>query len=66
MGASGAEDNLPESAIVRQIVNGINEPNLKQKISNKYTNCINLFKDIDSYCKYNDFVSLAVNAQNNM
>ena len=45
----GARGNLPESAIARHIVNCINEPNLKRKISNEYMTCNQLLRDIHRY-----------------
>ncbi|XP_037932572.1 uncharacterized protein K02A2.6-like [Teleopsis dalmanni] len=50
----GTRGNVPENAIARYIINGINEPRLKQKISNEYTLCNELLRDINIYTVYND------------
>ncbi|XP_037929527.1 uncharacterized protein LOC119664014 [Teleopsis dalmanni] len=50
----GTRGNVPENATARYIINGINEPRLKQKISIKYTLCNELLSDINIYTVYND------------
>lgn len=57
MFALGTRGGLTEPEIARHIINGINDPNLKYKISNDYATCNALFRDICSYCNYNDVAS---------
>lgn len=54
MYALGKKGGLAESAIARHIINGINDLDLKRKISNEYQSCNQLLNDIHSYCNYNE------------
>lgn len=63
MFAISSKGNIPASAIARHIVNGINDPDLKHKISNEYFNCNQLYRDINSYCNYNDVATPVAAAQ---
>ncbi|XP_036347329.1 uncharacterized protein LOC118756687 [Rhagoletis pomonella] len=54
MQALGTKACMPENAIVRHVINGINDPDLKKKISNDYVQCTDLLRDINEYCVYND------------
>ena len=51
--AIGNRGGIPESGIARHIINGINDFDLKKKISNGYQ-LIDLIRDIMSYCAYNE------------
>ena len=45
----GKKRNLSDAGIEKHIVNGINDYNLKSKISNKYVSCNQLLNNIISY-----------------
>lgn len=57
MVAIGSKAGLPESATVRHIINGINDVDLKRRISNDYIRCNDLLRDIINYCSYNEIKS---------
>lgn len=59
----GRNGSLPESAICRHIINGINDPNLKRIISKEYASCSSLLRDINCYCSYNTVSAAAENKQ---
>uniref|UniRef100_A0A034VRB3 Gag polyprotein n=1 Tax=Bactrocera dorsalis TaxID=27457 RepID=A0A034VRB3_BACDO len=52
--ALGNKGGLTEASIARHIVNGVNDNDLKRKISNEYNRCQDLLKDIMNYSVYND------------
>ncbi|XP_065358763.1 uncharacterized protein LOC135952674 [Calliphora vicina] len=52
--AIGKRGGLSDSAISRHIINGINEPDLKMKISNNYCECSDLLRDIVTFCMHNE------------
>ncbi|XP_049316921.1 uncharacterized protein LOC125779690 [Bactrocera dorsalis] len=54
MVAYGNKCGIFENDIVAHIINGINDSALKRKISNSYTRCIDLLRDINNYSIYND------------
>ena len=56
MCALGTRGNLSESTITRHIVNSINVK--------EYATCNQLFSHIDSYYKYNDVITPALNVKN--
>ena len=56
MVAIGRRAELPECAIAKHIINGINDIELRKHISKNYTNCNLLLQDISIYVQYNPVV----------
>ncbi|XP_036339767.1 uncharacterized protein K02A2.6-like [Rhagoletis pomonella] len=52
--ALGAKGGLSDSSIARHIINGINDFDLRKKISNDYNRCQDLLRDIINFSIYND------------
>lgn len=64
--AIGKNGILSDAAIARHIVNGINDYNLKRKVSNEYVYCNQLLNDIISYYNYNQIKTPSTNNNNKM
>ncbi|XP_053968978.1 uncharacterized protein LOC128870388 [Anastrepha ludens] len=52
--ALGSKGGLSDSSIARHIINGINDSDLRKKISNNYTHCQDLLSDIINFNIYNE------------
>lgn len=56
--ALGAKGGLSDASICRHIINGVNDPDLRKKISNEYMRCQDLLRDITNYSVYNEVKSV--------